>query len=159
MSFLYYCYQIQALSACHMTGQLTERGAVEAGNEILFGKLAEWEDGRLMSQNNHLARVWMPVSFLGQRGGGVEEVKIIILQISPGMASLKKGMGCVNLFRQRGRVPWGRSFYMIMITKEWKAKVKVKEIDPSWSQNWPFPATLLQWSRSVVSDSLWPYGL
>jgi len=52
-----------------------------------------------MSQNNHLARVWMPVSFLGQRGGGVEEVKIIILQISPGMASLKKGMGCVNLFR------------------------------------------------------------
>lgn len=42
-----------------------------------------------MFQNNHLVRVWMPDSFLGQRRGGVEEVKIIILQISPRTASLK----------------------------------------------------------------------
>jgi len=29
-----------------------------------LGKLADQEDGRLMSQNNHLIRVWMPVSFI-----------------------------------------------------------------------------------------------
>ena len=31
--------------------------------------------GRLKSQNNHLIRVWMPVSFIAQRWGGDEEVK------------------------------------------------------------------------------------
>ena len=38
----------------------------------LFGKLADWEDGRLMSQNSHLIGIWMPGSFIEQRG---EEVK------------------------------------------------------------------------------------
>ena len=41
----------------------------------LLGKLADQEDGRLKSQNNHLIGVWMPVSFIAQRGGGDEEVK------------------------------------------------------------------------------------
>ena len=30
----------------------------------LFRKPADGEDGRLMSQNNHLIRVWMPVYFI-----------------------------------------------------------------------------------------------
>ena len=37
-----------------------------------LGKLADQEDGRLMSQNNHLIRVWMPVSF-------IEHVVVIVL--------------------------------------------------------------------------------
>ena len=41
----------------------------------LFGKPADREGGRLMPQNNHLIRVWMPVSFIAQRGAGDEEVK------------------------------------------------------------------------------------
>ena len=43
--------------------------------ETLFGKPADQEDGRLMSQNNHLIGVWMPVSLLEQRGGGGEKLK------------------------------------------------------------------------------------
>ena len=30
----------------------------------LFRKPADREDGRLISQSNHLVRVWMPVSFM-----------------------------------------------------------------------------------------------
>ena len=60
---------------------------VEATNTTLFRKPADEEDGRLMSQNNHLVRVLVPGSFIGQRGRGVENVKTIILQISPGMFS------------------------------------------------------------------------
>ena len=41
----------------------------------LFGKLADGEDGRLMSPKHHLLRVWMPVSFREQRGRGGGEVK------------------------------------------------------------------------------------
>ena len=47
----------------------------ETRNTTLFGKPADREDSRLKSQNNHLIRVWMPVSFIEQRGGGDEEVK------------------------------------------------------------------------------------
>ena len=32
----------------------------------LFRKLADQEDGRLISQNKHLIRVWMPGSFIEQ---------------------------------------------------------------------------------------------
>ena len=38
--------------------------SVEARNMTLFRKPADQEDGRLMSQNNHLVRVWMPDSFI-----------------------------------------------------------------------------------------------
>ena len=54
---------------------------MKARNTILFQKAADREDGRLV-------QVWMPGSFIEQRGGGVEEVKTIILQISPGMDSI-----------------------------------------------------------------------
>ena len=48
------CCWVQARSAPPMTGQLTERWAVEARNTTLFRKPAHWVDGRLMSRNNHL---------------------------------------------------------------------------------------------------------
>ena len=48
------CCWVQAHSAPPMTGQLTERWAVEARNTTLFRKPAHWVDGRLMSRNNHL---------------------------------------------------------------------------------------------------------
>ena len=51
------------------------RQGVEARNTTLFGKLADREDGGLVSPKNHLIRVWMPVSFIAQRRGGDEEVK------------------------------------------------------------------------------------
>ena len=39
------------------------------GARSLLGKLADQEDGRLMSQNNHLVWVWMAGSFMEQGGG------------------------------------------------------------------------------------------
>lgn len=45
----------------------SSRPGVEARNVTLLGKLAEWEDYRLISQNNHLLCVWMP-----EMGGGKE---------------------------------------------------------------------------------------
>ena len=48
-----------------------------------------------MSQNNHHTEVWMPVSFTEHRGGSSEEVKfnkVLILQISPGLARLGEAM-------------------------------------------------------------------
>ena len=54
---------------------------MKARNTTLFQKAADREDGRLV-------QVWMPGSFIEQREGGVEEVKTIILQMSPGMASI-----------------------------------------------------------------------
>ena len=48
-----------------------DRG-VEARNRTLFRELCDLEDGRLMSQNNHLVKAWTPGSFMDQRW---EEVK------------------------------------------------------------------------------------
>lgn len=48
---------------------------LEQGITTLMGKLADWEDGKLTSQNNHLVGGWMPRSFMDQRWGGGEEVK------------------------------------------------------------------------------------
>ena len=38
----------------------------------LFGKPGDQEDGRLMSQNNHLITVWMSVSLIDWRWDGWE---------------------------------------------------------------------------------------
>ena len=43
-----------ALVCSSHVGQLTERRGVKARNMTLLGKPAEQEDGRLLSQNNHL---------------------------------------------------------------------------------------------------------
>lgn len=48
---------------------------LEARNTTLFKKLADQEDGRLMSQNSRLMGAWMLGSFIEQRGEGGEEVK------------------------------------------------------------------------------------
>ena len=42
----------------------SERWAVETKNMTLFRKPADQEDGRLMSQSNHLVGVWMLVSVI-----------------------------------------------------------------------------------------------
>ena len=54
---------------------INRRRDVESRNTSLFGKPADGEDGRLKSQNNYVIGVWMPVSFIAQRGGGDEEVR------------------------------------------------------------------------------------
>ena len=58
---------------------MNRRQGVEARNRTLFGKPADWEDGRLKSykKKNHLLRVCTPGSFIEQRWGegGGEEAK------------------------------------------------------------------------------------
>ena len=51
----------------------SEGQRIEERNTTLFGKPDDREDGRLMSQNNHLVGVWMPGSFIEQRGGEVSK--------------------------------------------------------------------------------------
>ena len=41
--------------------------------ETLIREPADWEDGRLAPQNNHLTGVWMPGSFIDQRWGEVRK--------------------------------------------------------------------------------------
>ena len=76
------------------------RWGVEARNTTLFGKSADWEDGRLVPQNNHLVGVWMPRSFVEsewkKQWGSKEKVSSVLQNISKGMASLSNE--CVNLF-------------------------------------------------------------
>ena len=43
---------------------MNQRRGAEARKTTLFGKPADWEDGRLVSPKNHLLWVWMPVSFI-----------------------------------------------------------------------------------------------
>ena len=52
----------------------SKRRGVEPRNTTSLGQPADWEDSRLMSQNNHLNWVWMPGSFTECGGGVVEEV-------------------------------------------------------------------------------------
>ena len=69
-----FCYQVQALSACHMASQLFNKCGIEARDTILFRKPENQEDGRLLYQNNHLNGVWMLGCFIEQRGGNSEEL-------------------------------------------------------------------------------------
>ena len=45
----------------------SQRQGAEARNTTLSRKLADLEEGRLMSRNNHLMWVWKPDSFIDQR--------------------------------------------------------------------------------------------
>ena len=70
------CIPGEFLAVSLPVGQLTKRGGVEARNTTLFGELADREEGRLMSQNNHLViTIRMPLSFIEQKGREGEEVK------------------------------------------------------------------------------------
>ena len=71
---------------------MNQRQGVEPRNSTLFRKPADGEDGKRMSQNNHLVVVWMPGSFTEHRDGGSKVKRPLTLQISPGMASLGDGM-------------------------------------------------------------------
>ena len=51
------------------------RQNIEARNTTSFRKPADIEDGRLVSPKSHLLGVWMPASFIEQRGRGGEEIK------------------------------------------------------------------------------------
>ena len=67
---------------------------------INLGKPAEWEDGRLMSQKDHLLGAWIPGSFMVQRWEEVRKQSkktIYFLQMSPRMASLRQGAVLVSL--------------------------------------------------------------
>ena len=63
-----------ALLTAHQANKCKRRG-VEARNTTSFWKPADWEDSRLMSQNNHLNWVWMSSSFTECGCGVVEQVK------------------------------------------------------------------------------------
>ena len=128
----------------------------------LFGKLADWEDGKLMSQNNSLIGVWMPASFIEQRGEQTRKSsqKAIYLAklerdvfISSFLQPFTSGQGqTVSLwaekshfsltFRQRSRIPQ---------QKRWVAKAKVNEIQHAVKNG----SSLLQflWSASPLSGA------
>ena len=72
---LYDCYQVQACSARCATGQWIGDEVLRQGIRLYSEsrqteKMADW-----LPLKNHLNGVWMPVSFIAQRGGGDEEVK------------------------------------------------------------------------------------
>ena len=125
---------------------LATRQANESGDEVLrqgimtlFGKLADWEDGRVVSPKK--ASYWsLDTSFFyrteRERRWGNKVKRPFILQNRRGCVHLffsHSQVGRVRLspcelnkatltFRQRGRVPWGRPLCMIIITKAMKSK-------------------------------------
>ena len=126
----------------------------------LFGKPGDQEDGRLMSQNNHLITVWMSGSLIDQRwgwGAGVKKQnkKAINLAntwnaksrggdvfISSFLQPLTGGRGPEwrhygLTFKQMGRVPQGRPVYInsVLLVNKSNQEAKVKETVLTWSQN------------------------
>ena len=76
----------------------SEKQDVVTRSIILLGQLADWEDGRLISQNNHLVGALMPASLWIRNGGGEEtKQKDLFLYVSPRMASLRQGDVLVSL--------------------------------------------------------------
>ena len=90
-----------------MNQRLNQRQDVEIRHTSLFGKPADQEDGRVMSQKNHLIGVWMPGPFIdpeieasriereGQWGSKAKRAISLVKQLPEWPAS---GSGCVNLF-------------------------------------------------------------
>ena len=67
-----YSYWVQACSARHKIGQWIQDEELGQGKDFIQ-KLADWEDGRLAPQNNHLVGVWMLDYFMDQRWGQVQK--------------------------------------------------------------------------------------
>ena len=168
-SFLWYALQLlwvspSSLSSLHDRA-VNQRWTVEARNRTLFAELANWEDGRLMCQNNHIPGVWMPGSFIGQRFGEVRKQKghQSCKYLLEWPASVRKW---VNFFPpvaiHRWTGSWTKALWFNIQAegqsspkqavmdkqlpfskqKQAKAMFNVKETDLTWSQNWLFPATL-----------------
>lgn len=57
-----YCW-VQAHPSHHMTGQWIQEMRCWGKEYNFIRKLANWKDGRLEAQSNHLVRVWMPGPF------------------------------------------------------------------------------------------------
>lgn len=133
----------------------SKRWVAEAGNTILSGKHADQEDGRLMSQNSLLLGLDGRFFYRTERGRSSEsKVKMsYVLQISPGIASLREGI-CSFLpscsYPQMNRVrmfPWTKALrfsiqaegqgsqrqaimyrqYPFSEQMQWEAKIKVKK--------------------------------
>ena len=59
---------VRPCSAHCMRGQWESEGrGIKARDMTVFGRLADPEVGRLMSQNIHFVWVWIPVSFMDQK--------------------------------------------------------------------------------------------
>ena len=82
------------------------------------------EDGRLMSQNNHLVRALDARFFYrAEREGGVEQLKILSCKyLLEWPTSGRVALTSLNFFRQRDRVSWCRSLCVIIMTKAMKNK-------------------------------------
>ena len=72
--WLFPCYWVQAHSARRLPGQWLNNEVLRQGIQP-FGKPADQEDGRLMSQNDHLMGSKMPGSFKNQRWRDVRKQK------------------------------------------------------------------------------------
>ena len=69
------------------------------GIEILFGKLAEWEDGGLSFQRTIFPQVRMQVSFVEQRGGGEEvNLKRLLCHCKYFLVPARLWRECINFF-------------------------------------------------------------
>ena len=103
------CYRVQAHSACCRAGQGIQEMRCWGKAETLVREPANWEDGRLVPQNNHLVGVWMPGFFYRserkkqwgtkvkgrierERQGAGERV-FSLVKHPQGMARLQKGGG------------------------------------------------------------------
>ena len=136
----WFCYKFESKLALLTTWQAnkSERWGTEAKNIIIFWKLAYQEDGRLMSQNNHLIRSKFKV-LLQNRGGGRWGNKVkrpLILQISPRIeASWRRSVNFFLSAIYKWTSSWTnnirhilvnaknktKSLIIIMIIKMWKA--------------------------------------
>lgn len=65
----------------------------------LFGRLADPEDGKIMSQNNHLVWVWDTSFFHGSEMEEGEETEVKVYSVLKYLLEWQaSGRGCVNVF-------------------------------------------------------------
>ena len=127
----FHCYRVQASSARHTTGQWIRKTRCwgKQGRD-LNRRVSRLRSGGLGPQNNLLIGVWMPGSFINQRERSNEELK-------------SKG-------RIESEKQWGRGV-LIWSIHRW---ARTNSLSLSWMKALP-----VQFSRSVMSDSLRPHGL
>ena len=118
-----------ALPAARQANE-SERWGVEARKDFNQGSLADWEDGRLSPQHSCLGRAWLPGSFVDQiHKRWVHKRWITSREV-----------------RKQSR----KTFQSLQMSPR-MASLK--------HENVFILLPLVQFSRSVMSDSLWPHGL